>query len=188
LVHRAVFLDRDGVLNKAIVRDGKPYPPSTFDQFELLPGVPRALELLKQSGFDLIVVTNQPDVSKGIQQREVVESFHDSLQAILPIDDIRVCYHVDEDNCSCRKPKAGMLLDAAHSRNVSLPDSFMVGDRWRDVAAGRNAGCRTLLISSGYRERAAERPDWVVGSLLEASGIICDLARSEGTDNAIRRP
>ncbi|OAI53263.1 D,D-heptose 1,7-bisphosphate phosphatase [Planctomycetaceae bacterium SCGC AG-212-F19] len=187
-MNRAVFLDRDGVLNRAVIRDGKPYPPATLAEFELLPGVPLALERLARAGFELIVVTNQPDVAKGVQRREVVEAFHDSLRASLPIDDIRVCYHLDEHNCACRKPKPGMLLDAALGRNVSLGRSFMVGDRWRDVAAGRNAGCRTLLIASGYRERPAARPDWVVGSLLEASGIICARAHAEEAGHAQRRP
>lgn len=185
-MNRAVFLDRDGVLNRAVVRNGKPYPPETLAEFEILSGVPRALAAFKRAGFEIVVVTNQPDVAKRLQRREVVEAFHDHLRASLPIDEIRVCYHVDEDRCSCRKPEPGLLLDAARARNVSLARSFMVGDRWRDVAAGRNAGCRTVLIECGYQERRADSPDWIVDSLLEASRVICALSDSQEADHAPR--
>jgi D-glycero-D-manno-heptose 1,7-bisphosphate phosphatase len=187
-VKRAVFLDRDGVINRAIVRDGKPYPPATSGEFEILPGVSLALAALKEAAFELIVVTNQPDVATGVQRREVVETFHDSLRAALPLDEIRVCYHVDTDDCPCRKPRPGMLLAAAQERGLDLDRSFMVGDRWRDVAAGRNAGCRTFLVAAGYRERPADRPDWVVDSLVEASDIICALSRSEDPGHVPRQP
>jgi D-glycero-D-manno-heptose 1,7-bisphosphate phosphatase len=171
-VTRAVFIDRDGVINRAVVRDGKPYPPQGLADLELLPGVPEAMRALKDAGFRLIVATNQPDVATGHQTRETVEAFHAHLRATLPIDDIRVCYHVDADACACRKPKPGMLLDAARAWDIALGASVMVGDRWRDIDAGRAAGCRTILVESGYDERAAEGFDAAVPSLLEASRLI----------------
>ena len=171
-MNRAVFIDRDGVINRAVVRDGKPYPPQALADFELLPGVPEAMRALKGAGFRLIVATNQPDVATGRQTRETVEAIHAHLRATLPVDDIRVCYHVDGDGCACRKPKPGMLLDAAKAWGIALGESVMVGDRWRDIDAGRAAGCRTILVESGYDERQAEGFDAAVPSLLEASRLI----------------
>jgi D-glycero-D-manno-heptose 1,7-bisphosphate phosphatase len=167
---RATFIDRDGVLNRAIVRDGKPYPPETPADLEILDGVREALAKLKVAGFLLLVVTNQPDVAKGIQSRETVEAMHLKLQAELPLDDIFVCYHQDSDECSCRKPKPGMLEMAASRYGLDLGRCFMVGDRWRDVDAGYRAGCRSILVDSGYRERKPENePVAKVSSLWEAA-------------------
>ena len=171
-MNRAVFIDRDGVINRAVVRDGKPYPPPALADFEFLPGVPEAMRYLHEAGFRLIVATNQPDVGAGRQTREKVEEIHAHLLTTLPIDDIKVCYHTDADQCPCRKPKPGMLLDAAKQWQIDLASSVMVGDRWRDVGAGKAAGCRTILIESGYDERRAEGFDAAVPSLLEASHLI----------------
>jgi D-glycero-D-manno-heptose 1,7-bisphosphate phosphatase len=171
-VNKAVFIDRDGVLNRAVIRDGKPYAPEGLDDLELLPGVPEALDALRGAGFRLIVATNQPDVGAGRQTRATVEAIHDFMRATLPLDDIRVCYHTDADGCGCRKPKPGMLLDAALEWQVDLAASVMVGDRWRDIDAGKAAGCRTILVDSGYDERAAEGFDAAVSSLFDASRLI----------------
>jgi D-sedoheptulose 7-phosphate isomerase len=170
---RAVFLDRDGVINRAFVRDGKPYPPPTPQELEILPGVLEALRELKSHGYKLLVVTNQPDVGRGKQSREALDEMHRSLRAQLPLDDILVCCHTDQDHCDCRKPLPGMLLEAARKHNINLAASFMVGDRWRDIEAGYNAGCRTILIDYGYSERPPDRvPDLRVGSLREAADWI----------------
>lgn len=168
---RAVFIDRDGVVNRGFVRNGKPYPPATLDEFEFLPGVETGLEGLRAAGFLIIVVTNQPDVATGVQRREIVEQMHDRIRQLLPVDDVRVCFHVDADECLCRKPRPGMLHDAATAWNVSLPDSFMVGDRWRDIEAGKAAGCSTVLIDYAYDERRTE-PDAVAATLMDASRLI----------------
>ncbi|MFZ0308254.1 MAG: HAD-IIIA family hydrolase [Candidatus Sulfotelmatobacter sp.] len=171
--HRAVFLDRDGVINRAFVRDGKPVPPPTLQELEVLPGVPEALRDLKQHGYELLVVTNQPDVGRGKQSRQALDAMHKLLSDRLPIDDILVCTHSDADKCDCRKPLPGMLLEAARKHNVDLAASFMVGDRWRDIEAGYNAGCKTILIDYGYSERPPDRvPDLRVGSLREAADWI----------------
>ena len=166
----AIFLDRDGVINHPVVRDGKPYPPSTTEEFEIISGVPEALRILREAGFLLFCVTNQPDVARGTQQREEVERMHVMLISTLPLDDILVCYHDDQDNCHCRKPLPGMLVDAAQKWSISLSESFMIGDRWRDIEAGSNAGCSTLFIEYGYREQKPKLPpDMIVLSLLEAA-------------------
>ena len=169
LVSRAVFLDRDGVINRAYVRDGVSRPPASPDALEILPGVAEALARLRRAGFRLIVVTNQPDVARGTQTRETVEVMHARLLAALPLDEIRVCYHDDADGCSCRKPKTGLLTQGAP---VEMRASFMVGDRWRDIEAGRAAGCVTVLVESGGNEALRHEPDARAGSLAEAADWI----------------
>ena len=166
---RAVFLDRDGVINRPIVRDGKPYPPQTLAELEILAGVSDALASLRNAGFLNIVVTNQPDVAGGRQQVEIIEAMHRRLRLDLALDDIRVCLHADADGCDCRKPKPGMLLQAAGEFGIDLGQSFMVGDRWRDVAAGKAAGCASFFIDYGYLEKRPEPPFVTVKSLAEAS-------------------
>jgi D-glycero-D-manno-heptose 1,7-bisphosphate phosphatase len=150
---RAVFLDRDGVLNRALLRDGKPYPPASLAELEILPDAAAALAVLKRLGFLLVVVTNQPDVGRGTQQQEIVDAMHAHLRETLPIDDILVCYHADEHGCDCRKPEPGLILRAAAKYEIELTASYMVGDRWRDIEAGERAGCKTVLIEYGYREQ-----------------------------------
>jgi D-glycero-D-manno-heptose 1,7-bisphosphate phosphatase len=165
---RAVFLDRDGVLNEAVIRDGKPYPPSSVAELVIAPEIKPALILLRNAGFLLVVVSNQPDVSRGNVVKEDVEAINAALRAQVPLDEIRTCYHDDADQCSCRKPAPGMLLEAALAHKLDLSASFIVGDRWRDVEAGLRAGCRTVFLDRGYRERRPVRADAVVRSLPEA--------------------
>jgi D-glycero-D-manno-heptose 1,7-bisphosphate phosphatase len=162
----AVFLDRDGVLNRALVRDGRPYAPRSFEEFELLPGVAPALRRLADAGYARVVVTNQPDVGRGRLDQSVVEAMHAQMLSLLPLDEVRVCYHGGEVACPCRKPAPGMLLEPP---NYDVPRSVMVGDRWRDVEAGRAAGCRaTILVDYAYPEPLPHEPDARVASLGEA--------------------
>jgi D-glycero-D-manno-heptose 1,7-bisphosphate phosphatase len=153
-----VFLDRDGVLNEVVVRDGLPYPPASLEDLRLAPDAAAALARLKAAGFLLIVVTNQPDVARGTQPKAAVEAMNRAIGAALPLDDFFTCWHDDGDSCACRKPKPGLLVDAASRHGIDLRRSFMVGDRWRDIDAGAAAGCRTILIDRGYRDRAPEVP------------------------------
>jgi D-glycero-D-manno-heptose 1,7-bisphosphate phosphatase len=146
--HPAVFLDRDGVLNRSVVRAGVPNPPTTLDDFELLPGVREAIDQLKSAGYLLVVVTNQPDIARGTQDVAVVDAMNAVVQQELGVDAILVCPHDDDDECECRKPKPGLLLEAIERFDIDRERSFMVGDRWRDVAAGRAAGCRTVQVGS----------------------------------------
>lgn len=169
---RAVFLDRDGVINRAFVRDGKSYPPAGLSEVEILPNVRSALIDLKSVGYLLIVVTNQPDVASGKTSRLVVDQINFHLKNSLPIDEFRTCYHNDKDGCSCRKPNPGSLLDAAIEYGIDLSRSFMIGDRWRDVEAGAAAGCKTFFINYGYQEKQPDFPDFIVSSLAEAAEII----------------
>jgi D-glycero-D-manno-heptose 1,7-bisphosphate phosphatase len=169
LINRAVFLDRDGVINKAVIRDRKPYSPATVNDLEIPDDVPQALAALKKRGFKLIVVTNQPDVARGKQSRESVEEINAKLLALLPLDDIRVCYHTDSDKCTCRKPGTGMLTEAAKTFSINLGQSFMVGDRWRDIDAGRAAGCQTIWIENDYDEEKPRNPDMTAKTLWDAA-------------------
>jgi D-glycero-D-manno-heptose 1,7-bisphosphate phosphatase len=164
----AVFLDRDGVLNEAVVREGKPYPPASAGEVRIVPGAAQALQRLKSLGLPLIVVTNQPDVARGGQTAGAVEAIHNRLRAELPIDDFLVCFHDDGDGCACRKPKPGLILEGAARHGADLSRSFLIGDRWRDIDAGKAAGCRTVWIDHGYREREPSAPDARVTSLAEA--------------------
>ena len=168
----AVFLDRDGVINRAFVRNGKPYPPSSLQELEILPGVYESLNALKALDYFLIVVTNQPDVARGTTSRTLVESMNDYLCSVLPLDTILTCFHDTADQCSCRKPKPGLLFTAAHTFGLNLSASFMVGDRWRDIEAGKQAGCKTFFIDYGYAEQQPESYDFCIGSLQEATQII----------------
>lgn len=169
---RAVFLDRDGVINRAVVREGRPYPPDSVAELQILPGVAEALQRLRDAGYLNIVVTNQPDVATGKQQREVVEAMHRQLRATLAIDAVEVCYHVDADGCACRKPKPGMILKAAEDSGIDLTASSLVGDRWRDVGAAQAAGCQTYFIDYGYRDKRPEKPYVTVESLRAAADLI----------------
>ena len=172
------------MLNRAVVRNGKPYPPATLAEVEILPDVPGALRALNAANLLLVVVTNQPDVARGTQQREVVESINAKLRAALPLDDVLVCYHDDRDRCECRKPHPGLLRAGAAKHGIDLAASYMVGDRWRDVGAGRGAGCATAWIDRGYTEPWPDGcvPDHTVTSLGEAAQWI--LARIAGTASA----
>jgi D-glycero-D-manno-heptose 1,7-bisphosphate phosphatase len=178
---RAIFLDRDGVINRPLIRDGKPFPPVNVDEFEILPGVAEACEALKRLGFLLVVATNQPDVGRGTLGREEVETVHRWLSQQLPIDCWMVCFHggvAFGDPCDCRKPQPGMLLEAAEALKIDLAKSFMIGDRWRDVDCGFNAGCQTIFIDWGYEEKLNRDPDFRARDLLGAAQLIEQLEQT----------
>jgi D-glycero-D-manno-heptose 1,7-bisphosphate phosphatase len=164
----AVFLDRDGVLNRALVHDGRPYAPRSVDQFELYPEAADACRRLRDLGFAVVVITNQPDVARGEFDVEVVEAMHRELRRQITVDGVYVCLHDDRDACACRKPAPGLLVSAATELGVDLGRSIVVGDRWRDVEAGRRAGCRTVHVDRHYRERAPDGADFVASGLAEA--------------------
>lgn len=180
----AVFLDRDGVINANIERDGRPVAPTSLEQFHLLPGVPEAVQKLKSAGFLIVVVTNQPDVRTGRTPLAVVEAMHAEIRKQMPVDAIKACYHVDADGCNCRKPKPGLIVDAAREFGVDLASSYVVGDRWRDTAAGKAAGCLTVFVDYGYEQDGPNQPDMIVKSLPEAVTHILD--RIQGSANPVR--
>jgi D-glycero-D-manno-heptose 1,7-bisphosphate phosphatase len=172
----AVFFDRDGVINVPLVRAGKPYPPASLDDFVLYPEVVEACQLLKEAGFFLIVATNQPDVGRGTQSQEMVEAMHFRLLEWLPLDHVAVCYDSGQGGISpFYKPAPGMLLQAAQDFGIDLGNSYMIGDRWRDIDCGHAAGCKTIFIDRGYVEKLRQDPDYRVHDLGEATEIILTL-------------
>jgi len=179
LMRPAVFLDRDGVLNLPVIREGRPYPPASVAELQTMPGAPELLASLRKAGFCLIMVTNQPDVARGTQDREVVEAMNNRLRDELGLDAAYVCYHDDVDACDCRKPKPGMLKKAARDMKLDLASSFMVGDRWRDIWAGYEAECRTVFIDYGYDEALTVKPDKTVESLAGAVAWILAVSREQ---------
>ncbi len=172
LIRRAVFLDRDGVLNRSLIRDGHPSSPSGLNEVEVPLGVPEACDRLRRNGFLLVVVTNQPEVARRRLTRQSVEEINAFLRSRIQLDDFRVCYHDDLDGCDCRKPKPGMLLAAAMDWRIELRQSFMVGDRWRDIEAGRRAGCKTVLINYHHAEKHPFQADFEANSLDAAADWI----------------
>jgi D-glycero-D-manno-heptose 1,7-bisphosphate phosphatase len=169
----AIFLDRDGIINRAIVRDGRPFPPGTLEEFEFLPGSVTSFPQLVEHGYVLIGITNQPDVSRGTQSRELVENFNGLIQSALPVREIFVCYHDNDDNCDCRKPRPGLILQAAKKYNLDLSSSWLVGDRWKDIAAGQALGLKTIFVDYHYMETYQAAPaDFVVGDTAYLADII----------------
>lgn len=155
------------MLNRAPLVDGKPLAPRNADEMEILPGVPEALAQLAAAGFALVVVTNQPEIARGTVTWASVNAINVRLNETLPIDEFRVCPHDDADNCPCRKPKPGLLLDPP---TYAVAQSYLVGDRWRDIDAGCAAGCRaTILVDYQYPEGIRQEPDVRVRSLAEAA-------------------
>ncbi len=174
-LNRAVFVDRDGVINGSILRNGRPYPPRDRNEFYILDGVEAATTSLRKAGFILVVVTNQPDLSRGLTTKSFIESVHSEITQRTGISHFYVCSHLDEDHCVCRKPKPGLILRAAHELQLELKSSFLVGDRWRDIEAGNSVGCKAFFIDNDYQEKRPEPPFYGVRSLLDASRLILEM-------------
>ena len=172
---KAVFLDRDGVLVIPDFREGRSYAPTRLEGYCFYDDAPQALSRLKSAGYKLVVVTNQPDVGKGVIPQATSDEMHERLRNAMPVDLIKACFHTHTAHCDCRKPKPGMLLDAARELGIDLESSFMVGDRASDVEAGRAAGCRTVFIDLGYDEQKPAAPTFVVRSIAEAADCILGL-------------
>lgn len=182
--HVAVFLDRDGVLNQAFVRDGIPHPPRSLSEFRLLDDVAESCERLKALGYLLVVVTNQPDIARGTLAQLDLDQIHAALNHAVTLDSIWVCPHDDADGCLCRKPRPGLLIEAANQHGIELTRSYVVGDRWRDVEAGRAVGCRTVFVTNpGYCEPYPVYPDVRVKSLSEAAAWIEEMSPSTSRSN-----
>ncbi len=169
---KAVFLDRDGVINQTIFRRGKPRAPYTLEEFTFLPGVPEAVDFLKDEGFLIVVVTNQPDVARGWVTRDAVDLVNHHVKETLNVLEVKSCFHTEHDACACRKPAPGMLLEASEAYGIDLKESFMIGDRMSDIEAGKRAGCRTILIGEGEGGEKIVTPDHQAESLLLATGWI----------------
>jgi D-glycero-D-manno-heptose 1,7-bisphosphate phosphatase len=168
LKHKAAFLDRDGVINKAILKSGRPHPPKDASELEILTGVAEAVGLLKKNGYEIVVISNQPDVARGITSCINVELINEKIRELTGIKEFFLCFHDDKDKCSCRKPLSGLIEKACLSLNLSIKDSFLVGDRWSDIKAGQTLGIRCYFLDNNYLEPQPVEPFLRVSSLIEA--------------------
>lgn len=171
-MNKAVFFDRDGVLNKAIIKDGLPYPPKGMDDLEINEGALELISSLKAKNFKVFVFTNQPDIARGKTTRRTVDLINSFIQEELGIDDVVVCPHDNSDNCLCRKPKPGMLEYLAKKYIVNLKNSFVVGDREKDIIAGQKVKCKTIFLNNNYTEPAPKKFDFEIYELMEINQII----------------
>ena len=171
-MRKAIFLDRDGVINKIFIKNNLPYSPPSFDLLQILPGVRESILRLKKLNFICLVVTNQPDVSRGKIEKKTVIKMNNYLKDEIKLDDIFVCYHDDQDACKCRKPKSGLLIDAAKKWDIDFKKSYMIGDRWKDVEAGFNVGCKTIFINNNYKETKKIVSNFTTTNLINAVYII----------------
>lgn len=170
---KAVFLDRDGVINESLIYNGKPHAPTSLNDFHILPGVTESIINLKAAGYKVVIVTNQPDLSTGKQTWESLNEIHTFLNDQCLIDMIKVCSHTSEDHCSCRKPNPGMLIEASKELGIDLTESYMIGDRWGDIEAGQRSGCKnSFFIDYGYTEKQPTGDFILVNSLRECAEII----------------
>lgn len=171
--NKAIFLDADGVLNMAIIKNGKPVAPTTLAELNIPDEVKPSLVRLKTAGYLLICVTNKPDIERGLMTQADVDAIYAKIRHVLPLDDVFICYIEGSD---CYKPKPGLLLSATKKYDIVLELSYMIGDRWSDVKAGQNAGCKTIWIDRGYADEKKPDPpaDYTTQSLVEATQWILD--------------
>jgi len=168
--NKALFLDRDGIINEVVFREKKHVSPRTFKEFKLKKGIQKFLQKVKKSGFLTIIVTNQPDIARGLMKPDELKKMHNFIEKELPIDEIFCCPHNDSDNCSCRKPKPGMLIESAKKWQIDLKNSFIVGDSRKDMDAGKNAGCKTILWQTNYNQKT--QSDFKIKTFSEILKII----------------
>jgi D-glycero-D-manno-heptose 1,7-bisphosphate phosphatase len=170
--NKAIFFDRDGVLNKTLLKNGKPYAPRNIKDFKIISDAYSILSYLKSLNYLMFVVTNQPDVGNGYMDKIIVEEMHEMILDQLPIQEIFTCYHSQKDNCSCRKPKTGMLEKAHKKFNLNIKDCFIVGDRFSDIEAGQKFKFQTVMIGTGYGEKPLAKPDFNIDKLEDLRSII----------------
>jgi D-glycero-D-manno-heptose 1,7-bisphosphate phosphatase len=176
---RAVFFDRDGVLNSVVLRDGRSYAPLNLNEFHIDPEAPEAVERIRAAGLETVVVTNQPELSVGTLDQSVYDAMHEQIRTSLGINNFYVCPHTSDSGCVCHKPAPGLILDACQALGVEASGSYMIGDRWRDIGAGKAAGCLTILIKRDYSfvgcpAGFTEEADVSVGSLSNAVSTILE--------------
>ena len=204
---RAVFLDRDGVINRLVYhRDaGIVDSPFTLEQFELLPHVPKAVRLLNSLGLPVVVVSNQPGIAKRHFDKSTLRRFDSKLKAALALAGARIdatyyCLHHPDavvkslrKRCNCRKPGIGMLTQAARDLGIVLADSYLVGDGLTDIEAGSRAGCRTVFVGRWkcehcqFIEPHCLRPSLIARDLFEAAKLIVSEVRTQSAPMRVAR-
>lgn len=171
-MRKAVFFDRDGVVIEPKIINRKPYPVNNLGQVHIYCGMRDTMAILMKMGYLVFIITNQPDVSRKTQSIETVNEINQFLLDNLPIDDIFMCIHSDEDKCECRKPKPGLLLQAKEKYDIDFSKSFLIGDRWKDIDAGYAVGCTTILIDRNYKEKWSFNTDFVIKDISEILEVI----------------
>jgi D-glycero-D-manno-heptose 1,7-bisphosphate phosphatase len=152
--NKAIFLDRDGVVNRIIYENNVQRSPRSMDEFEYEQGILEFIQNIKKLDFEIAIITNQPEVKRGLVSRDTVEQFHKKIRSELGIDHFFVCWHDSTDNCNCRKPKPGLFFDAKEKLQVNLEDSFMIGDREKDIISAKSAGCNGILYTKNESDFA----------------------------------
>ena len=168
--NRAVFLDRDGVVNQVVFRKGQPSSPRSLEEFIWVEGIQEAVKRLKSASWLVFVITNQPDIARQKLDPIISGQISATIYQYLPIDEIVVCPHDNDDNCACRKPHPGMLISLAERWQVDLGQSLIIGDSWKDMAAGKNANCQTILLERYYN--TGTEADFKVDTVLSAVELI----------------
>ena len=170
---RAVFLDRDGIINEIIFRNGKLSAPYSLTEFRFLPKVKEAIALFKRNGFLRIVVTNQPEIGRGDYSEKSLQEIHQLMNRKLDLNAVYFCPHDKDGGCSCKKPSIGLVEKAKSEFGIDLSRSFVVGDRWRDIELGKRSGCRTILVNTQATalDTKLVKPDYMVNNLLEAAHL-----------------
>lgn len=176
-MHKAVFIDRDGTLNVA-----KESYVFRIEDFEVYPDVVEGMKLLSKTDYKLIIISNQAGIAKKLYAEKDTEMFNEHLKKFIiendgRIDCIYYCPHQPQDSCDCRKPGTGMLIKAKNDFNLDLKKSFVIGDQMTDIEMGKRAGCKTILIKTGYGgddKKIDVKPDFTAENLLEAANIILE--------------
>ena len=173
---QGVFIERDGILNLVRVDRQHQVSPLTLEEFHINHALAPLLGKLKAAQFVLIATTNQPGLSRGYQSRRELERMHDRLRQSLPLDDLLVCPHDETDRCPCRKPKPGLIMEAAYTWHLDLDRSFVISDKWQDAEAAREAGCTSLLLQSpwvgtGHRDFVLPNLDGIVDKILSLRAV-----------------
>ena len=150
---KALFLDRDGIINRSFKnKKGKPKAPTLFKDFIFLPFLKNYLNEIKKLNFNIIIITNQPDISYGVLKEAELYKMHSKIYSSLPVTNIYVCKHSKEDNCKCRKPKTGLFRQALKKYNLNLKNSYAIGDRWSDIVASYKCGIKSIYVDRNYNE------------------------------------
>jgi D-glycero-D-manno-heptose 1,7-bisphosphate phosphatase len=170
--NKCVFWDRDGVINYPVIINNVSHPPDCVEHLRLVFGIRQLMDKICKMGFLNIVFTNQPDWKRKLQTKEDIEKINNAIIEYLPLDDLFTCFHDNYDNCECRKPKPGMLLEAQKKYSIDFSHSWVVGDMPTDIEAGKAVGCKTILVDNGFKFSKPCSPDYIVKSIEEIEDII----------------
>ena len=160
--NKCLFLDRDGIINVPLVKKNKPFAPTEISQFRLYKNLNKTLNYIKKLNYLIIIITNQPELSKGNLNKKTLDQMHEIIYSTFPIDDIFVCKCQESSSCKCYKPKPKMLYDAKIKHNIDLKKSYFVGDTYRDVYCASNAGCYSILLKKRYNYEMISKADYVI--------------------------